>query len=581
VSLKGDETLAIDGEETREFELAEGGRHLLRIPLSAKGLGEGRMNVQLQGPGGYRYQRSLKVGVRGRYFPIHQRSYAMLAPGESVELGEQNIAGLHPDGASVTLTLSGHPALDVAGLLKDLRHYPYGCLEQTSSRAFALLYSNELGERWGGKVDGNRTFQLESSIRRIFDMQRGNGAFGLWSARDDGEPWLSAYAMEFLTRARQQGLAVTDYFYERGLEYLRELVGNNYKEDSEQMAAKAYAHYVLALAGKGRPEEARYMLDMRLERLPTVMASAQLGAAMALMGDRQRARKAFERAAKGFDRHSIWGDYGSSLRDLAGLRALLSEHGEGLVDAGYLWRDLALKVADESWISTQEKAWLLLAARELSSTQAMELAIDGGPPKRYSAALTLRLEGDELATGKRIVNRGEEAIWLVTGVEGTPLEEPAGEDLGFTIERSWFDLNGVAVDSAAVAQGDLLMAVIRGRATSGRGHRGLVVDLLPAGFEIENPRLADALDPQDFSWLPKLSDTRYIDALDDRFVAALDLAKPGGSNKTREFTLAYLMRAVTPGDYFSAPVEVEDMYLPRFRARGEGREVRIVAPIAR
>ncbi len=578
VTVTGDEIVTARRDEPLRFDLAAGARHVARIPLIAEGLGQGKVKVTLDGPEGYRYDRTLSVGVRGRFFPIHQRHYEMLAPGERFEIGAETVAGLHRETASVTLTLSPQPALDVRGLLKDLRHYPYGCLEQTTSRGFAMLYANELAERWGGEAVGERDPQLESSIRRILDMQRGDGAFGLWSAREAGEEWLSAYAMEFLTRARQRDLEVTDYFYERGLEYLADLVGDSYREEPGDLAAKAYAHYVLALAGRARPEEARYLLDMRLERLPTVMANAQLGAAMALMGDRQRARKAFQRAVIGFERRSLWRDYGTPLRDLAAVLALLSEHGQGVVEGDFLWRDLTLKVADESWISTQEKAWLLLAARGLSSAREMTLAVDGGEPVTQAVAMTVRLQGGEIDAGKGILNRGEEAIWLVNAVEGTPLSAPVQEDMGFTIQREWFDLAGQKVSPTAIPQGELLMAVISGRVESRREHRALVVDLLPAGFEIENPRLADALDPADFGWLPELSEARYIDALDDRFVAALDVRDPSDASKPRHFTLAYLLRAVTPGDYFASPVEIEDMYLPRFRARGEGRPLRVVAP---
>jgi uncharacterized protein YfaS (alpha-2-macroglobulin family) len=56
----------------------------------------------------------------------------------------------------------------------------------------------------------------------------------------------------------------------------------------------------------------------------------------------------------------------------------------------------------------------------------------------------------------------------------------------------------------------------------------------------------------------------YSDALDDRFVAALDL---GGDE--RGFRLAYLARAVNPGSYRLPPPEVEDMYKPRYRGRGK------------
>ena len=74
-------------------------------------------------------------------------------------------------------------------------------------------------------------------------------------------------------------------------------------------------------------------------------------------------------------------------------------------------------------------------------------------------------------------------------------------------------------------------------------------------------------------WLPPLSPTRYADALDDRFVAALDI-----DGEERGFALAYLVRAVTPGQYRLPGVAVEDMYAPAFRGRAALGTV-VVAPV--
>ena len=77
----------------------------------------------------------------------------------------------------------------------------------------------------------------------------------------------------------------------------------------------------------------------------------------------------------------------------------------------------------------------------------------------------------------------------------------------------------------------------------------------------------------DMQGLPALSPTRYADALDDRFVAALDI-----DGEARGFALAYLVRAVTPGQYRLPAVAVEDMYAPQFRGRAAMGSV-VVAPV--
>ena len=91
--------------------------------------------------------------------------------------------------------------------------------------------------------------------------------------------------------------------------------------------------------------------------------------------------------------------------------------------------------------------------------------------------------------------------------------------------------------------------------------RTLVTDPLPAGLEIDNPGLVNSADLSNFDWLPE-TEAAHLEFRDDRFVAALDSS--GGPNT---YTLAYVVRAVTPGVYVHPAAQVEDMYRPEFSAR--------------
>ena len=125
----------------------------------------------------------------------------------------------------------------------------------------------------------------------------------------------------------------------------------------------------------------------------------------------------------------------------------------------------------------------------------------------------------------------------------------------------FYNLKGERVDLEKVRQSDVLVAVIKVSASGARPHQALIVDLLPAGFEIENPRL-DRRDPEQMKWLPELARPRATEPRDDRFVAALDI----WSNK-RDYYLAYVVRAVTPGTFRLPAAYVEDMYAPAMFGR--------------
>jgi uncharacterized protein YfaS (alpha-2-macroglobulin family) len=57
----------------------------------------------------------------------------------------------------------------------------------------------------------------------------------------------------------------------------------------------------------------------------------------------------------------------------------------------------------------------------------------------------------------------------------------------------------------------------------------------------------------------------------ERFLSAVDMR--GGSDRVR---LAYIVRAVTPGDFHHPAASVEDMYRPTFRAQTASGRVSVV-----
>jgi len=112
--------------------------------------------------------------------------------------------------------------------------------------------------------------------------------------------------------------------------------------------------------------------------------------------------------------------------------------------------------------------------------------------------------------------------------------------------------------------------VLQGRSENNIDHEALIVDLLPAGFEIENAAIGGFEGGDRLKFLPRKSAFLYEAARDDRYIAALNL---GSSSRT--FATSYIVRAVTPGTYKLPGVFVEDMYKPQYHARGASASVTI------
>ena len=114
--------------------------------------------------------------------------------------------------------------------------------------------------------------------------------------------------------------------------------------------------------------------------LATPIAKSQLAAALALVGDRNRAERVYAAALDSLAPKPVleFGrtDYGSALRDAA---ALVSLAGEGNAPRATLTQAVLRVEAARGltpYTSTQENAWMVLAARALAK-ETLTLDLDG------------------------------------------------------------------------------------------------------------------------------------------------------------------------------------------------------------
>ena len=213
------------------------------------------------------------------------------------------------------------------------------------------------------------------------------------------------------------------------------------------------------------------------------------------------------------------------------------------------------------WTSTQDEAWLLLAARGLRS-QGDDISLDvNGSPQ--SGVYSARFTGEKVSEEPVVVtNQGSGTVQAVITTIASPREPlPAGGD-GFTIQRTYYRLDGTEANVTEARQNERFVVVLNVTEQNDWPSRVLVSDLLPAGFEIDNPGLVSSASLANFGWLPQ-TQAAHLEFRDDRFVAAFDRT---GSDD-RAITLAYVVRAVTPGTYVTPPATVEDMYRPQYSAR--------------
>ncbi len=211
---------------------------------------------------------------------------------------------------------------------------------------------------------------------------------------------------------------------------------------------------------------------------------------------------------------------------------------------------------------------MVLAAESLSREAAnLSFSLDGvaqtGPLARiYRAAA---LDGRTVS----LVNTGSAPVQVALGVDGNPLTPEPAESRGYTVERTFHRLDGSVVDPAAggIRQNDRLVVVLKVTEAKAEAARLLLVDHLPAGLEIDNPKLLDADALQGLAFAKSEVQPVHTEFRDDRFVAAYER----DPSQSAFFTVAYTVRAVSPGTYVHPAASVEDMYRPaRFGRTGFG-----------
>ncbi|MDR3375026.1 MAG: MG2 domain-containing protein [Ancalomicrobiaceae bacterium] len=559
VDIHGPVALPVDALSST-LKLPAKGRAQLSLPVTAAGLGKATVDVKLTGPN-IEAGQTLALTVEPATPAIYHRSIQPLAQnGGSITLTDDLTKDFLAGTGVVSISVAPQTAFDVAALLKALDRYPYGCTEQTVSRALPLLYVNKLAEEQNLALDEGIDARIKTAIDRVLARQDSNGSFGLWGVGGDSI-WLDAYVGDFLTRARERGYGVPDTAITSLLDRLRNYIVNTNEPKEADAYEIAYAAYVLARNGRPVIGDLRYLADTKPEIFVTPLAKAQIGAALAMLGDRGRAQPLFQAAVErlgAITGERTWReDYGSPLRDGAGLIALMAEAN---AQGNLVQKASALVETDRgavTYTSTQENAWMVLAAyATMKDADKVSLTINGQP---RDGAFYRSYKASTLEAGPvTVVNNGPIPVKAVINASGHPILPEPAQSAGYKIERTFHTLDGKEVDPSKVKQTTRLVVVLKVTEDKAAEAKIIVVDRLPAGFEIDNPDLVKSGSVEGFDWLVTTVEAAHTEYRDDRFVAAIDR----GPSQSAFFNLAYMVRAVAPGKYVLPPATVEDMYRP-------------------
>ena len=568
--------------ETAEqtLEIPAGGSATAALPLTA-GPGPGKALCTLEVEAGAdSFRDVIELAVRpagGSRVAVVNR---VLKAGESATLAPP--ADWLPESIALSGTLSALPSVQMGRALDYVVHYPYGCLEQTVSGAFPLLYAGEWAQRLlpGRQALGDMEETVPAAIRRVLSMQQEDGGFSTWPFHRGTAEEASIYAVHFLVEAQAAGFAVPADRLDAALGWVRGRLGRAMPPDASEndwildMQARAYLCHVLALAG--RPDAGwNARLREQTARL-NFAARAHAASALLLAGEPRRALPLLESLALPVTRPRVPGRLlDSDVRDAALLLSAWIDVDPENAAVAQLAQFLRDRQRDGHWGNTQDNALALLAfgklARHLPDEErpfAGALELPGGDVRAFAGTNDVPWSLAPGAGGAATVrNDGPGKLYLTARFEGVSAEPEPEQTNHVAIWRTFLDSAGNALDAAELPQGELIAVRVTVDARRRTLDQLVIEDLLPAGWEIENPNLATA---QQFDWLRKKSEgDLHREARDDRMLIFTGPV-------LGETSFHYAVRATTPGTYALPPPLVSGMYEPEIRGVGVGGQVRVV-----
>ncbi|WP_049623455.1 alpha-2-macroglobulin family protein, partial [Frateuria defendens] len=610
VAVSGEGPIKL-GEASRTVPLKDGAGTTLTMPVTAQaGAAVAKLDIRAQ-LNDYTAQRHFEFAVRPAWPETVRSTPAAVEGGKPLRFGGEAATGLIPATVRAQLTLSTLPPLPYGSALRTLLAYPYGCIEQTTSKGYAALV---LDSATAGALglppmgDAVRRAAVEGALARIASFQAANGHFSFWGGSSPIQTFMTPYAVDFMLDARDAGFAVPQEVLQKALQRLSDdlLAGGHpyygYEHhDHLRLADEAYSGYVLARVNRAPLGTLRAIFDNERQKLDAPLPLVHLGLAFKLMGDTARAEKAIAEAfAWSKERPWYLGDYGSELRDL-GLMVALT-HSYGLAKPEYDakladWartatvreRETQQKLPYYHWswsyLSTQEQVAIVRVARAFDAGSKAPLAASLGVGGKTEAApgqrvWTRDLSAAELAAGVAVQPTGPGTVFATLDVAGLSQKAPPPDDSQVDVRRRYYTTDGKPWQPGPLKEGDTLLVELSIEARENMPD-ALVTDLLPGGLEVENLNLGGAGD-----WSGVVVDGIQMDERsgaaevvheeyrDDRYAAALKLERGQAAH------LFYLVRAVTPGTYTVPPPLVEDMYRPAVRGIGkvEPGQVTVVEP---
>jgi len=589
VRIKWDETVSAE-RDTCRVKLPAQGSVAVDFPVEFTHAGEAKWTWSARfasGDGNTSYRDAAEVKLKVEYpTPARHEIHLMRVDGTEAKL----LDGIAPDllegTGSVQVSIANSRIVDLGEAVRYLFHYPYGCVEQTTSSTLPWLAARSLRKVLPDlkKSDAEIERAVEHGINRLLTMQTESGGLAYWPGEQEPLLWASAYGGLGLALAKRAGYAVPEAEFNRVCEYMSQrLRGSSHLSNTADFSDRCLALYTLAVAGKPEDAYQEWLFEQR-DKL-----SAENRALLALaIAESDGPRSMIEGLLDPQKPAPVNSDdfhwFGSPSR-MAALRLLAwCRYQPKDADVDRCASDLFGLAPGGHWNTTQGNAWAILALAEYADKVEGLSAESSGTihwgaetqtfalsDKARFAEVTWPLTATAAQVPLEISNPDGKPLFASVCIESHPKFADTPEmDNGYSVTRTYYRVDDerhlTPLDQPKV--GDRVLVQLRVHVHQDAEYVA-INDPLPAVLEAIHPEFkTDATDEKSASletergWYDN-----YHELREDRALFFRDYVGPG------DYVIRYLARVRAAGTAIAPATRVEEMYHPeRF---GQSDSIRI------
>lgn len=584
-------------EQTWPSNLTLRGGEVIRLPYSIKPLSEGMAKITVEAN-----SNQVRLSSKYKQFPVsepeaiirHQKS-GKISPGQSMVFSKPEIFS---NRLNASIEIGHDPWTSFGPGIEKLINYPFGCLEQTISAVFPLLY---IPDEWLARIqpksqqnglssNWKKHAYVTDAIQKISSLQHPGGGFSYWPGGDFAFPYYSIYATHFLWEAQKAGFYVQPEVLNAALNFSENISKENAiwwfsgegQPPVKKLAPKTpYALFVTSLAG--RPNRKALLQWKSQPEMLDQEGQFMTAAALQLAGDgswlNQLAGRPWEKTifpTGPVQRNNYSNEFApevlkTPIQEETFVLGVLSQCWPTHPVATRLAEKMGHLVSNQSQtMSTQELGMAISAlARMKKSTNGTGnkflVKSDTKTLSQNSPGLLNLGKWNESVSVHNTHSNRELYYWIkAEGVStGKPLPE---EENGLILKKTFYDYLGNSINPEKLKINQLVIVRLSLASASGFPvDRIALVDRIPSCFRIENKRI-----DQSSGWkLPtEASEPEYFDIRRDRINIFCSAEK-------HEKSYYFAVRVIGNGKYEWPSCEAQAMYQPAIYSRKGGKRIEV------